>query len=86
MTTERAVRRTRAREFTSRSRTWCPMPMTFPSGPSQREHRRVAILRAMRSFVRKHGAYTLAGGKGTTRIDRLDKPAMPRWLGHWSDQ
>jgi hypothetical protein len=40
----------------------------------------------MRSFVRKHGAYTLAGGKGTTRIDRLDKPAMPRWLGHWSDQ
>ena len=62
------------------------MPMTFPSGPSQREHRRVAILRAMHSFVRKHGAYTLAGGKGTTRIDRLDKPAMPRWLGHWSDQ
>jgi len=41
-------------------------------------------LRAMRNFIRKHGAYTLADGKGTTRIVRLDKPAMP--LGRWSDQ
>ena len=84
---ERAVRRTRAlgrvhveiEDVVSDA-------YDVPLGAKPTRAQRVAILRAMRSFVRKHGAYTLAGGKGTTRIDRLDKPAMPRWLGHWSDQ
>jgi hypothetical protein len=49
-----------------------------------RQHLAEPPLRAMRNFIRKHGAYTLADGKGTTHIVRLDKPAMP--LGRWSDQ
>jgi hypothetical protein len=59
-----------------------------PLGAKPTRAQRVAILRAMRNFVRKHGAYTLAGGKGTTRIVRLDKPIsdLPRWVGRWSDQ
>ena len=57
-----------------------------PLGAKPTRAQRVAILRAMRSFARKHRAYTLVGGKGTTRIVRLDKSAMPRWVGHWSDQ
>ena len=40
--------------------------VTFEQEPTRAQ--RVAILRAMHSFVRTHQAYRLAGGQGRTRL------------------